>query len=88
MPDPVPATRPLNVALVKHVAATNPGKCYLGLANAICVDDVDYIIVANTKDQLETLAKTLGRLEPLLPNKFFAVAVVHEAAVTLEDDEL
>ena len=58
------------------------------MANAICVDGVDYIIVANTSDQLRALVTRIPE-DCVVPGpKFFPVAVVHEAAVTLEDDEL
>ena len=62
------------------------GKCYLGVANALCIDGMDYIIVANTKDNLAHLAQRVSA--EIDPHHYFPVAVVHEAAVTLEDDEL
>lgn len=87
MQPPVP-TRPLNVSLVKNLESVKAGVCYLGIANAMTVDGVDYIIVANTNEQLIKLASRMESSHPLPPHKFIPVAVVHEAAVILEDDEL
>lgn len=82
-------TRPLNVVLTKNVEAVQGGQCYLGMAQAINFDGTDYIIVANTKGDLDKLATQVRGDEFTLPkNKYYPVAVIHEAAVTLEDDEL
>ncbi len=88
MPTPPLPTRPLNVTLVKNVESVKAGVCYLGVANAFTLDGVDYIVVANTNEQLEKLASMLETSHPLPPHKFIPVAVVHEGAVILEDDEL
>jgi hypothetical protein len=86
---PAEPTRPLNVVLTKNIVSIQAGKCYLGMGQAIVVDDVDYIIVANTKGDLDKLATKLRGEDFKLPSqKYHPVAVIHEAAVTLEDDEL
>lgn len=86
---PVEPTRPLDVVLTKNVAAVQGGRCYLGMAQAIQFDGSDYIIVANTKANLDKLATQVRGEGFALPgNKYHPVAVIHEAAVTLEDDEL
>lgn len=86
---PVEPTRPLNVVLTKNVAAVQGGQCYLGMAQAIQFDGSDYIIVANTKENLDKLATQVRGDGYTLPaDKYHPVAVIHEAAVTLDDDEL
>jgi hypothetical protein len=86
---PVESTRPLNVVLTKNVAAVQGGQCYLGIGQAIQFDGMDFIIVANTKENLDKRATQVRGDGFTLPaHKYHPVAVIHEAAVTLEDDEL